>query len=694
MKLRALNNPLWGFSIALSWTWGLGLFFSVQIAIQFGLAGLLAFAIPNAIGLAAFGWIAQTIANNHHDGREFEKHFLKTVGELRWIFLVYQIIAVSLTFFALFKYVFVPLDINAGMVALIVMGASLLLGEQFGIKQLKWSHFVMSLIIILCILLIGWGGASYFIALDKLPNPTILGEDSIFSTKFLGFFVPIMVGFLLGPWLDIQQWQRAIQIHREGSNIRYSYLFGGFLFFMVIFFHGTLGLSMWSEARDLGILELVTQPAADGIFHAKDSVVRFLFLAGQETPILFRISYIIFLVLCIISTLDSGYVALRWFQTDALKHSDSVLLTLIPPSFLESPIPPLILAAVVAMVGIPLHWELEYFMSFYGSFAVGYSLVFLFRTTFAPRFAAFTQTTLVGLAFGSLGVFGVGYFQELWYFMALGALIPIIHATAVIASRKAYEDISKTGVLENITNPELLKKMSEGDYKSVVESIPRELISMQYKLRGNRDGKKPGTADPATDEHPTIGDSSEPGSVESETGSNEGSKQVPSDYRLSDEDQQLVPQNLPEGASKLVDSTPSTWMEKKWFVHSFMPTYQDTNSVGNVYFAQYGMWVGKTRELFFNYALPNFDIETTDWYVLTRSYEHKFIHETKEFDKTTVKIRISNVNRKFVTMEHEIFDSKGKQLGKGKQVLLFVKSSDYSITDIPKDCYKAFLPYL
>lgn len=693
MKLKSLNNPLWGFSIALSWTWGLGLFFSVQMAIQFGLAGLLAFAIPNAIGLAAFGWVAQSIANSHNDGREFEKHFLKTVGELRWIFLVYQITAVSLTFFALFKYVFLPLGISYGMVALIVLGAALLLGEQFGIKQLKWSHFVMAVIIILCILMIGWGGGSYFHAQGKIPQP-LVGQESILSLRFFGFFVPILVGFLLGPWLDIQQWQRAIQIHREGSNIRYAYIFGGILFFGILLFHGTLALSIWSEARDLNILASITQPAADGLFHAKDAVIRFLFLSGLETPLIFRVFYILFLILAIISTLDSGYVALRWFQTDALKNSDSVLLTLIPPSFLESPIPPMILAALVAMAGIPLHWELEYFMSFYGSFSVGYSLVFLFRTTFVPRFASFTQTTLVGLAFGSIGVFGVGYFGDLWFLMALGALIPIIHATAVIASRKAYEDISKTGVLDNITNPELLKKMSEGDYKSVVESIPRELISMQYKLRGNKDGKKPGTGIPAEEKTDTpTGEEVETSTTESSEGGQPDSANAVSLGALSLGEGQVV-QNMPEGASKLVDPTPSTWMEKKWFVHSFMPTYQDTNSVGNVYFAQYGMWVGKTRELFFNHALPNFDIETTDWYVLTRSYEHKFIHETKEFDKTTIKIRISNVNRKFVTMEHEIFDSTGKVLGKGKQVLLFVKSCDYSITDIPKDCYKAFLPYL
>ena len=39
-------NLLWGNSVALSWMWGLGLFFSVQFSLQYGLFGLLTFAIP------------------------------------------------------------------------------------------------------------------------------------------------------------------------------------------------------------------------------------------------------------------------------------------------------------------------------------------------------------------------------------------------------------------------------------------------------------------------------------------------------------------------------------------------------------------------------------------------------------------------------------------------------------------------
>jgi acyl-CoA thioesterase FadM len=133
--------------------------------------------------------------------------------------------------------------------------------------------------------------------------------------------------------------------------------------------------------------------------------------------------------------------------------------------------------------------------------------------------------------------------------------------------------------------------------------------------------------------------------------------------------------------------------EGKWFVHTFIATYADTNSVGNVYFGMYAMWVGKTRELFFNRVMPKFNLKETPFYILTRSFEHKFIRETREFETVSVKIRVGDYNRKFVTLEHEIYDSAGNQLGKGSQTLLFVSSTDYKMLDIPQDVMTAFLSY-
>ncbi len=618
------------------------------MAIQFGLGGLLAFAIPNAIGLAGFGWMAQSIAGRFESGLEFEKHFLRTVGSLRWIFLLYQVVAISLTFFALFKYVFIPLGVDRYMVALIVLGAGLLLGEQFRIGQLKWSHFAMAVVIIASVLLIGWGGGSYFHASNRIPKP-FHGAESALSWSFSGYFIPIIVGFLLGPWLDIQQWQRAIQIKREKTNVRGAYLFGGTFFFLVLLFHGTLALSLWSEARDLGVAASLLQQSSDGLFHVKDFVVRFLFLSGLETPLLFRVMYVIFLCLCIISTLDSGYVALKWFQTDALKKSDSVLVTLVPKSFLESPIPPFTLAAIVGLLAIPMGLELEYFMAFYGSFSVGYALVYLFRSFFEPRFTAFTQTTLVSLAAFSLGVFGIGYFQELPLLMMLGAIIPVAHASVCIATRKAVEEVKKAGIVE---------RLAERDIAGAVSSI-----------RGMSEGKAEEAA----------GHSSDTALVKE---SSEGREE------LLESETDLSPQ------VSAVSGGASSWIEGKWFVHKLTPTYQDTNSVGNVYFGQYILWVGKTRELFFRHAIPSFDLKTTSWYILTRSIEHKFLQESHEFEEIEVRLRVGGFNRKFVTLEHQIYNGARTMLGKGKQVILFVSSKDYNIIDLPPELHRAFLPYL
>ncbi|MEQ8818625.1 MAG: hypothetical protein RLY93_00120 [Sumerlaeia bacterium] len=640
--MKLFNPPLWGVSIALSWTWGLGLFFSVQIAIQFGLPGLLCFAIPNAIGLAAFGWFTGWISKRQNSPRDFERHFLTTVGKLRWVFLLYQIIAISLTFFALFKYVFLPLNVPLPMVGLLVLGAGLLLGEQFDIDRIKWTHLAWGLVILLSILLIGWGGASYFRTnmLSDIDIRRYRGVESVLSWKFAGFFVPIIIGFLLGPWLDIQQWQRALRINREKTSVGISYTFGGIIFFGILLFHGTLALAIWGEGVRLGLN--LAEPTTTAIFHAKDAVVRFLFLSeGVNAPVLFKVMYVVFLCLCIVATLDSGYVALKWFQSDAVNKSESLLLSLIPKSFLNSPIPPFLLAAAVGLATAPLEVELEYYMAFYGSFLVGYSMVFLFRTVFEPRFTSFTQTTLFALAAFSLGSFGIGYFKEIPVLMMLGSILPLVHAIVCIATRKAVEEIRRSGVMDSL---------AEGDIAGAVKKV---------RPQGGG-GEKPLAKEAAPETPPMV--------VESH------------------------PDLSPSISS--VASQGSAWIEGKWFVYRFMSTYQDTNSVGNVYFAQYGMFVGKTRELFFNHAMPNFDLRTTPFYILTRSYEHKFLKESREFEEIEVKIRISDVNRKFVTMEHNIYNSAKEILGKGKQVLLFVSSKDYKLLDVPAECQRAFLPYL
>ena len=105
MNLRAINALLWGNSVAWAWMWGLGLFFSVQMTFMFGIQGLLLFAIPNATGLALFGFLTQIVANRHSGGQESLANFFDKFSKpFRLILYLYQILAITLTVFALTKY--------------------------------------------------------------------------------------------------------------------------------------------------------------------------------------------------------------------------------------------------------------------------------------------------------------------------------------------------------------------------------------------------------------------------------------------------------------------------------------------------------------------------------------------------------------------------------------------------------------
>ncbi len=615
---RWLNSLFWGNSIALSWLWGLGLFFSVQITFLFGLTGLLCFAIPNALGLFLFGVYTGKIAERDSGDDSLGRFFKKWARPFRLSFYLYQLLAITLTVFAAVHYFFEPLVLpsrESGIVVyllfvaltvLIVLAASCLFGEEFDIASIKFGHLAQFAILAVAIAVV-----LAIIQPFHFGTRPFLEAKPFADFKFWGYLVPIFVGFLVGPWLDLQQWQRAIQIHKERTSLAGSYFVGSVEFFLLLLFHGVMALYvMGNFPRSFQPVEVV------GLQYAHQMIVQFMH--GQEAVIGLwaPYGYYVFIAVCLITTLDSGYVALKWFLSENVKASQSPIFSFIPQGLISSPIPSYIFAGAFTIFACVIRLELEYFMVFYASFFVGYSGLGIARC-FVPN----SQNPLPQIrmfAMGSLAVviFAYGYLFGVPGLMILASILPILY------------------VLWLVFNTDLLR---------VVTEKAEEVIDAASELPGLKAISKV--------THFVTG--SEPKEVS--TGSH---------------------------------------FEGKWFVHSFISTYSDTNSVGNVYFGMYAMWVGKTRELFFNYVLPAFDLKTTSYYILTRSFEHKFARESREFERISVKIRISEYNRKIVTMEHQIHDSAGNLLGKGKQQLIFVASKDYHLLDIPDEVMTAFLPYV
>ena len=615
-----MNALLWGNSVALAWMWGLGLFFSVQMTFMFGLQGLLLFAIPNALGLMLFGLLTQLVANSHAGGQESLAIFFdKFARPFRLILYLYQILALTLTVFALVRYLFVPLHLTAGpvfalylcLVVFVILAAGCLFGEEFGIQKIKLSHTLLGLALLACIGIILFGLKPLLpVAFSwSAPFPALWNGPS-----FWGYATPLIVGLLVGPWLDLQHWQRAIQIHREQSSIRLSYFFGGGIFFLMLLFHGCLA---WWVMGKAGV-PLAHLNALDHFSYAHDLVTRY-FISNYGAAGWMPMAYFTFLSICVLTTLDSGYIALKWFLGSNVDKSENMLIGLIPRQIIASPIPSFMLVGGVTLGGIWANLELEYFMVAYASFFVGYAALAIARCFVPNSPQPLPQVRKFSMASMSIVIFAFGYLNSQTPLLLLGSLLPLVYVCWLVF------------------NTDLLR---------VVHEKAGEVMEAAAEIPAIRAMTRAATA---------------------VTGS---------DVKAPEHDHALAGH-----------------FEGKWFVYSMIATYADTNSVGNVYFGMYPMFVGKTRELFFNATMPEFDLKTTKFFILTRSFEHKFVREAREFDTITVKIRIGDYNRKFCTLEHQIFNSDHALLGKGKQSLLFVSAKDYSLLDIPPEVYTSFISY-
>ena len=355
-------------------------------------------------------------------------------------------------------------------------------------------------------------------------------------------------------------------------------------------------------------------------------------------------AYVVWLVICILSTLDSGYIALRWFLQANASASKSPIFSLIPESLIASPIPVFVFAGLFALFASVVKLELEYFMIFYATFFVGYSALAITRCYMNTPANVIPQVKMFCIGCLAVVIFAYGYFLRLPTLQILGSLLPLaLVIWLIFKPGSSQEFIGDSRALSPVA--EIPMPPEEEGASESFTATRKEAIRQRAEARAKELG--------VTAASPSEQD----------------------------------------GGSSTRGHDLSGHFEGKWFVHSFIATYADKIRSATSTSECTSMWVGKTRELFFNKVLPRFNIKETPFYILTRSFEHKFVRETREFEKVTVRLRIADWNRKFVTLEHEVKDSSEQLLGRGKQTLLFVSSSDYSMIDLPADIAAAFVNY-
>lgn len=603
-----LRSLVWSPTIALSWLWGLGFFYAIHVTFLYGLQGFLGFALPNALGLGLFGWLVERYGSRTDLRSEVDRIASRYGG----ILLVYQAVAVAITVSAfagdflrpLIGGLAVPLTILLAVVACAT-------GHVLRIQDFKPLHGVMLLV----------GVAAALAAIVLLPDWSRLQALSPASprpgagdARIYGLVVPSLVGFLLGPWLDLQQWQRALRIREEGKSIGRAYAGGGLLFL------GLISINAWLAAGLPATAAAVLHPGLDGVVEAQ-SVVGATFAALGNAARASAWLFGLWAAIAVVSTLDSAYAATRWFLVMATARSNSPIFALLPKPLVQTPLWMLGgafgIAAIAYGLGIPLVLMVAPFCSLF----VGYAACLLLQVT-APRSrlgpAAHHDSMLCFLlGIGAAAAVTVGYYGRMTPVMAVAPLLPLLAAARL---RGPASEAAGIGTHADDGTGDRVVARTEAPSRGPAHVVTAEGQAAGTGLAGRFDGN--------------------------------------------------------------------------WFLYDVMPSYDDTNSVGNVYFANYIRWVGKTRELFFAKCVPNFDLKTTGFFILTRDFYHKFVRETREFEAILVRIRVGKHNRKFVTLEHEIRNAEGDLLGKGTQQLMFVDVATYALIDVPVDMLRGFLPYV
>lgn len=390
----------WAPTIALSWTWGLGLFFSVQAAVVFGLAGLIAFVVPNTIGLALFGVV---LGRRSSPGPTAA--FAALSDPMRTALLAYQALAIALTVFAAVHYAAPPFLGAAGTVlGLLAALAAIASGWRCNAGALRNRHFVALGIFAAAMLAVAWG-------LPDLPPAPAGPLVPVSSVAFWGAAIPLCIGLLLGPWLDLQQWQRAIAIQAEGGSTAVAYVAGATLFGLIILLHGLLGL--W--AMGVGGATSLRIGLFDGLDYGHDIPAVIIAASGSPSVVL---AYAALLAIALGTTLDSGASALRWFLQPGQTGAGAL-----PPAGLCLLAPGAGLAA--SLVGA----ELEYFMLPYGTALVGFSAI---TAAAAGRGGAPVPTAAMTAVAGlSALAFAVGYLTHWPALQIAASLAPLLHLLAL-----------------------------------------------------------------------------------------------------------------------------------------------------------------------------------------------------------------------------------------------------------------------
>lgn len=135
------------------------------------------------------------------------------------------------------------------------------------------------------------------------------------------------------------------------------------------------------------------------------------------------------------------------------------------------------------------------------------------------------------------------------------------------------------------------------------------------------------------------------------------------------------------------------------YEHRHVVGFEETNLVGNVYYANHVRWQGRCRELFLRDHAPAVLDELADGLALvTTRVSCEYLAELRAFDEVAVRMRLGGTAQNRVTMRFEYWrvDDGGEELvARGEQEVACMRRADGGVfpAPVPEALREALRPF-
>ena len=228
----------WAAFLGTSWTWVIGMVLPALVIRDMGIAGFLAFALPNCIGAAAMG----SILSGNHARTLPERHSI--------MILVFSIITIAYHFYIagyLLPNLLGPLSLVLFAVAGIIASASVMKWKDKGAMVFSMITWVISI-------------TCFFIAICT-PDAaafSIFKERPLLEPSYMWFFLPASIGgFLLCPYLDATFIRARARTEKKTGIVAFKLgflvLFAAMIVFTIAYGHELVNAFAGESNRLTGI---------------------------------------------------------------------------------------------------------------------------------------------------------------------------------------------------------------------------------------------------------------------------------------------------------------------------------------------------------------------------------------------------------------------------------------------------------